>query len=124
MNPKWFVGFLMFFLLCSSVSLIIEKQDLLSSGSSQVSTFEKLASITKVEASDVIGYATAWMQASANTTEALITIVLADYSFTKAPPGDPDGNMLGQFFQYFIWCLTFGFLVSLVLYLAQIVRGG
>ncbi len=103
------------------MSSIIEKQTLIASGSQEKSTIEKLFAFTRIEITDVLGAPGAILQAMGETIDAIWTILRSDYSFTRSTPENP--NLLGTIWQYFMWAVGIGVLISFAMIVSQVVRG-
>lgn len=121
MSPNWLIGFIVLFLICSMVSSVIEEQDLIASGSTEKSAMDKLFSFTQIDVTDMLGSPGTFLQTMGETIDGIWTMLRGDYSFTRSTPEDP--NTLGVIWQYFMWAVSIGILISFAIVIGQMIRG-
>jgi hypothetical protein len=121
MQPKHFMGVMVFFLLCCLISGVIEKQDLIAEGSTEKTAIEKIFSFTQIDISDALGNPSTFLNIGKDMVDGIWTVFTADYAFTQ--PTATDSNFAGQIMQYLLWAINLGLLISFAITLGQMVRG-
>lgn len=120
MSPKWFIGFLIAFIVLTMLSNTIELVDPL--GEPETTVIGVLMGLSTVEFKSPTGILTTAANLATDTIVTFWRTISFDYSYlstSEDPTASNYHNFLGVTMRIVFCCISMGFLISLALYLVR-----